>query len=1082
VEGGRKANKPVAAELAALRERVREFEALQAGREAMESELSGARQRYQHLLAVSPAIIYTTHASGDFACTFVSENIRTIMGFSPEEMTTDPKCWPDRLHPDDAPRVFNELAPLIEQGGGTVEYRFQHRDGHYVWVQDTFRVLYDDAGRPLELVGAWADVTKLKEAERNALAANAELNETKQSLSRLLAASPAIIYTTRVSGDFACTFVSENIQMIMGFAPVEMTTDPKCWPDRLHPDDAPRVFKELAPLIEQGGGTVEYRFRHRVGHYVWVQDSFRVLCDEAGQPLELVGAWADITKRKEAETNALAANVKLQETKQSLSRLIESSPDAIISTDKDGNVVLFNDGAETLLGYRADEVVGRRVSLLYGGEAGANEVLREMRKRGGTVSGFESVLRAKDDSSIPVLISASVLVDEEGKEVGTVGFATDLRDRKREQDALQKAYDDLERRVEERTAELKEARGRLQYLLTVTPGIMYTNQVTDYKCTFVSRNVEPLMGFSEWEMLEDQEFWVKRLHPEDAPRVFEKMGPLVEQGGGTIEYRFRHRDGHYVWIQDTFRVVHNDTGIASEIVGSWADITHRKQVEHALGERMALMDDLQNLVAASPAVIYTTKASGDFACTFVSENLLSTMGYAPWEMREDPKFWSKRLHPEDASRVYKELGSLIERGEGATEYRFRHRRGHYLWIQDTLKVIRDNEGNPKELVGSWADISDRKQIEAELQRVAGDVERRNRFIRETFGRYLTDEVVDTLLESPRSLHIGGEKRKVTMMLTDLRGFTSLSERLAPKWVVTILNRYLSTMVKVIKQYGGTIDEFIGDAIFVLFGAPVWHEDDAQRAVACAVAMQLAMTSVNEQNKEEDLPDLELGIGIHTGQVVVGNIGSLDRMKYGVVGSHVNLASRIQSCTTGGQILVSEATRREVGPMLKIGKQMEIRAKGFEQPVTVSEVVGIGGPHKLSLIQTRETLVALTEEIPVSYFLAEGSQLNEEIFKGSLTKLSSKRAEVRLESPVPIFSNLEMLLTGTEGKRVDGSLQCKVASAVADSNKRFLVHFTSMSPAVETFIRGLVGQTLESKAGDRAPRRSAGSIAEHLRSQ
>ena len=102
----------------------------------------------------------------------------------------------------------------------------------------------------------------------------------------------------------------------------------------------------------------------------------------------------------------------------------------------------------------------------------------------------------------------------------------------------------------------------------------------------------------------------------------------VEQGGGTIEYRFRHRDGHYVWIQDTFRVVRDDTGAASEIVGSWADITHRKQVERALGERMALMDDLQNLVAASPAVIYTTKASGDFACTFVSENLLSTMGYA----------------------------------------------------------------------------------------------------------------------------------------------------------------------------------------------------------------------------------------------------------------------------------------------------------------------------------------------------------------------------------------------------------------------------------------------------------------------
>ena len=164
MEGGRKANKPLAAELAALRERVRELEALQAGRKAIETELNGARQRYQHLLAVSPAIIYTTHASGDFACTFVSENIRTIMGFSPEEMTTDPKCWPDRLHPDDAPRVFNELAPLIEQGGGAVEYRFRHRDSSYRWVRDE-QILIRHPGQPDEVIGSWSDVTERKEAE-----------------------------------------------------------------------------------------------------------------------------------------------------------------------------------------------------------------------------------------------------------------------------------------------------------------------------------------------------------------------------------------------------------------------------------------------------------------------------------------------------------------------------------------------------------------------------------------------------------------------------------------------------------------------------------------------------------------------------------------------------------------------------------------------------------------------------------------------------------------------------------------------------------------------------------------------------
>ena len=305
--------------------------------------------------------------------------------------------------------------------------------------------------------------------------------------------------------------------------------------------------------------------------------------------------------------------------------------------------------------------------------------------------------------------------------------------------------------------------------------------------------------------------------------------------------------------------------------------------------------------------------------------------------------------------------------------------------------MHDTDGKPKEIVGSWADISDRKRVEAELQRLAEQVELRNRFIRETFGRYLTDEVVATVLESPTGLQMGGEKRKVTMMMTDLRGFTSLSERLAPERVVTMLNRYLTTMVTIIKQYQGTIDEFIGDAIFVLFGAPVWQEDDAQRAVACAVAMQFAMASVNEQNRQEDLPEVEMGIGVHTGQVVVGNIGSPERMKYGVVGSHVNLTSRIQSYTIGGQILISETTRQEVGRILKLGQQMEVKAKGIEHPVTLSEVLGIGGPHKLFLPETTEALVPLAEEIPFRYAIVEASQSRRRnVTREALTKLSPQR--------------------------------------------------------------------------------------------
>jgi adenylate cyclase len=312
--------------------------------------------------------------------------------------------------------------------------------------------------------------------------------------------------------------------------------------------------------------------------------------------------------------------------------------------------------------------------------------------------------------------------------------------------------------------------------------------------------------------------------------------------------------------------------------------------------------------------------------------------------------------------------------------------------------------------------------------------------------------VHTLLESPKGLQMGGEKRKVTMMMTDLRGFTSLSERLAPERVVAVLNRYFTTMVKIIKQYDGTIDEFIGDAIFVLFGAPVWREDDAQRAVACALAMQLAMPEVNEQNQLDDLPEVEMGIGIHTGQVVLGNIGSPERMKYGVVGRHVNLTSRIQSYTTGGQIFITESTRQEVGPIVRIGKHLEVNAKGIEHPVAVSEVLGIGRPHMLFLPETTETLVPLPQPIAVRYTLIEGDQLSGGLLSARLTKLSTRSAEARFERPLTMSNNLKMHLLDAAGAELPGALYAKVVGLPTADGSDTTIRFTSMSPEIRAYLR------------------------------
>lgn len=136
-----------------------------AARQGVELDLRDARARLQHVLTVTPAIIYSNEASGDYACTFVSESLLQIMGYAPQEMLDDPDFWTTHLHPQDARHVLADVFRLVSQGGGTVEYRFRHRDGHYRWFQDTFKVIFDDAGRAVEIVGSWADITQRKLAE-----------------------------------------------------------------------------------------------------------------------------------------------------------------------------------------------------------------------------------------------------------------------------------------------------------------------------------------------------------------------------------------------------------------------------------------------------------------------------------------------------------------------------------------------------------------------------------------------------------------------------------------------------------------------------------------------------------------------------------------------------------------------------------------------------------------------------------------------------------------------------------------------------------------------------------------------------
>ena len=206
-------------------------------------------------------------------------------------------------------------------------------------------------------------------------------------------------------------------------------------------------------------------------------------------------------------------------------------------------------------------------------------------------------------------------------------------------------------------------------------------------------------------------------------------------------------------------------------------------------------------------------------------------------------------------------------------------------------------------------------------------------VRNLLGKVISPEVAEELIQS--DVQLGGEEKEISILFTDLRGFTGLSENRAPAEVLDFLNEYLTRMTAVIDRHGGVVDKYIGDAIMALFGAPLALPDHANRAVACALEMTKELEHSNAAFQAKGWPELAMGIGIHTGKVVVGNMGSKDRLNYTAIGDGVNLASRLESATKefGVPIIVSEATRQQA-PGYQYKELDIIQVKGKSQSVRI----------------------------------------------------------------------------------------------------------------------------------------------------
>jgi len=209
--------------------------------------------------------------------------------------------------------------------------------------------------------------------------------------------------------------------------------------------------------------------------------------------------------------------------------------------------------------------------------------------------------------------------------------------------------------------------------------------------------------------------------------------------------------------------------------------------------------------------------------------------------------------------------------------------------------------------------------------------------RQALERFLSSSIVERILANPDQVHLGGENQTATILFADIRGFTRMSEKMEPQEVVELLNEYFTEMTDLVFENGGTLDKYLGDGLMAVFGAPLTKEDDSLRAVKTAIEMQQALVKLNRDWEATGQHSLKMGLGINTGPVTAGNIGSSRRMDYTVIGDAVNVASRLCANAAGGQILISESTHRVLGGSLPAKRLDPILVKGKETPVEVYEI-------------------------------------------------------------------------------------------------------------------------------------------------
>lgn len=329
--------------------------------------------------------------------------------------------------------------------------------------------------------------------------------------------------------------------------------------------------------------------------------------------------------------------------------------------------------------------------------------------------------------------------------------------------------------------------------------------------------------------------------------------------------------------------------------------------------------------------------------------------------------------------------------------------------------------------------------------------------------------LDGLAKRRNLLPAGGKIKEVTVLISDLRGFTIFADNYSASEVIATLNRYFTRMTRIITSYNGSVDKFIGDSIMAVFyPSKIGSNDDCIRAVCCAAKMQMAMDSINKDNEAKGMPTMYMGIGINTGRVVAGKIGSDLHSEHTIIGNEVNLASRIESASLRGQILLSENTYLMASDLIKVSTPFDVIVKGRHKPLQLYELKAVGPPYNL-LVPEREIRrsVRVDVKIPFNFQICEGKVVISDYFEGQILNISAggmlATTTSRVEPHFNIRFRLGVDILGRESDDIYGrvlNVKKDRSGLLYEMNVEFTVIHPEDSSSIKEMVRRTFGKTFD----------------------